>query len=239
MRKCENLASMPVCTCCEQPFPLQTRTVKQQQVPLKQCAPCRAAVCERVKKYNKTKKGKINMHNSNTSVKGKERQKRFNGTRRGRAKIVRGRTSDKGKARKEKELRELREDDGKRLAFSLCSSLGRLWHGRERNAPILWRNTEFNTTEEVIAHLYNSTTTGLSMLAARQTTEVEHCIPVNEYDHNIPGNPRRCHSKANLRALPRVDNCEKAYTLDRVLCLQVGEEHWPIEWNGVLPDRVR
>ena len=177
------------------------------------------------------------MHNSNTSEKGKDRSKRFDQTAKGRAKIARGRTSEKGIARKKDELRKLRENTGKRLAFSLRTSIGRLWHGRVTNAPILWNNSVFKTAKEVIEHLH-STAGNVSLEVARATTEVEHCIPVTEYDHNIPGNARRCHSPANLRALSRAANCEKGRKLERALCVQVGVDHWPIEWSGVIPARA-
>lgn len=228
---------MPECTVCKRDFPFETRTVKNEQVPLKRCKPCRDESCARVKKYNKTDKGKINMHNSNTSAKGKDRSKRFDQTAKGRAKIARGRTSEKGVARKKKVLRELRENPGKHLAFILRCSIGRLWHGRVANAPILWRNSVFKTAKEVIEHLH-STAGNVSLEVARATTEVEHCIPVTEYDHNIPGNARRCHSPANLRALSRAANCEKGRKLERALCVQVGVDHWPIEWSGVIPARA-
>ena len=216
-------------------FPFETKLRKGVQVPLLNCAPCRAKVVAKVTKYNNTPKGKVNTHKSNTSAKGKERFKRFDGSTKGRQRIVRGRNSVKGKATKKRLLKRQRDDKGLRLAQSLRDALSRLWHDRINNTPILFRHTEFTSKADVVAHLTQFVPPGVPIAVAREQLQIEHNIPVKEYDHNILENVRRCHSKRNLRLLPADANDEKHIKVIRAICVDVGVEVWPVGWGGVIP----
>lgn len=223
------------CSVCHRQFPFKTRRVKGVDIPLKKCDPCRAAVCERVKRYNKTPKGVANMKKTNGSDKGKERMNRFNHTTKGKERTARGRVSEKGQTRKAALLKEQRENPGKRLEQSLRDALARIWHQRMENAPILWRNTEFNDTDDLLDHLESLVPEGMNINVARKTLEIEHAIPTSAYDHNIEENVMRCHSKANIRLMSRKQNDEKGRKIIPSLCHGVGEGYWPIEWEGRVP----
>ena len=226
---------MAICKTCKCEWEGGVRVVKGEQRILLNCGPCRAKVTEKVSKFNKTDKGKRNMARSNASDAGKERQKRFNGTTKGREKIKRGRQSEKGIARKRNELREKRENPAKRLAASLREALNRIWHQDMQNAPILWKHTEFESATDVLDHLKQFVPDDMELDEARKTLEIEHTIAVKYYDHSVPENARRCHSKANLTLMTKESNEEKATKIDAEMCHAMGVQWWPVEWEGVLP----
>lgn len=208
--------------------------VKGQQVPFKNCADCRAKNTAKVSEFNKTEKGKACVHRANTSNKGKKRFKRYDQKDKGKERIQRGRKSEAGQAARARLLKEQRENPGKRLAQSLRDALARIWHQRQENAPILWRNSEFRSTEELMEHLISQIPGGMSVRDARATLQIDHRIPVSAFDHNIPGNSVRCHSKANITLLSATANDEKHKKVIRSECQRAGVACYPIEWGGVI-----
>lgn len=142
-----------------------------------------------------------------------------------------------GQSRRSKYLKGLRENPHKRLAASLREALDRVWHNRIDNAPILWSNTEFVSAQDAINHLATKKPDNMSLEEARKTLEVKHGIPIRAYDHRIPEKVRKCHSKANLGLMTRMENEEKATKVIPSVCHAVGREYWPVGGGGVLPSQ--
>jgi hypothetical protein len=215
---------MLVCSQCKSEFPFKTRKLKGEQVPLTKCDPCRAKVCERVKKYNKTPKGKANTHKTNTSAKGVERTNRYNKTDKANVRFVRH-----FGVRMERRL----IDKSYRMNECIRSNSKRVIKGKD--SPKFVLRTSFESSSHFRRHMQSTLPDGMTLHDHGILWEIEHKIPTEAYDMSNPIDRKRCWSPANMRGYDPKKNKEKTWKIIDSLCKEVGEEFFPLSWNGVIP----
>jgi hypothetical protein len=65
--------------------------------------------------------------------------------------------------------------------------------------------------------------------------DVDHRIPKSLYDHTNDDDIRRCWNIANLKPLWHTQNLRKTDKVVVAECMEVGQDYWPLSWNGVIP----
>lgn len=133
---------MLVCKTCRGQFPFAARTVKGEQIPLKNCDACRAKVTAKNIAHNKTPKGKASMSRANHSDKGKERYKRFDNTEKGKRRLERH-----FKVRRERRL----NDPAYKLSQNIRGNSKDIFKGY--NSPAFAARTALNSASEFVQHL--------------------------------------------------------------------------------------
>jgi hypothetical protein len=219
---------MLVCKTCRVQFPFATRTVKGEQIPMKNCDPCRAKVTAKVIAHNKTPKGKASMTRANKSDKGKERYKRFEKT-------------EKGKNRLERHFKVRRERRLKDPTYKLSQNIRVLASNIlqcRTNSPTFVAHTAFNSAQEYVQHLERKLVTlnpNWTMADRGTLWEPDHKIPIEVYDFSNPEDVKRCWSPANMHCMTVHDNREKRWKIIDAFCNEAGVASFPIAWNGLIP----
>lgn len=216
---------MLVCKTCRVQFPFAARTVKGEQIPLKNCDACRAKVTAKVIAHNKTPKGKASMSRANRSDNGKARSKRFGNTEKGKNRLERH-----FKVRKER----LRKDPAYKLSQNIRACSKNIFRGC--NSPAFVARTAFNSASEFVQHLERN----LVILNPNWTMgdrgtlwEPDHKIPIEAYDFSNPEDVKRCWSPANMHCMTVHDNREKRWKIIDAFCNDAAS--FPTAWNGLIP----
>lgn len=220
---------MLVCKTCRGQFPFAARTVKGEQIPLKNCDACRAKVTAKVIAHNKTPKGKASMSRANRSDNGKARQKRFGNTEKGKNRLARLLLV---------QAERLRKDPAYKLSQNIRSNAAQILQGKTQNSPAFVARTAFNSAPEFVQHLERK----LVILNPNWTMgdrgtlwEPDHKIPVEMYDFSNPADVKRCWSPANMHCMTVHDNREKRWKIIDAFCNDAGVASFPIAWNGLIP----
>ena len=205
------------------------------------------------KRWRQTETGKISKRKSNTSVGGKAAQKRFASSEKGKAKQHRANHSDAGKARVERykasnsyKNSRHRQADAKRQryntdeAFSMkikittCASS--IIKGSRKTSNVFIERTAFESVDHFIDHIRECNRLfGFQVDGYGTEWEVEHKIPQEAYDFSDPDDIKRCWSPQNVWTTSPNYNKLKWMTIDDSLCLDVGQDHWPVSWQGSIP----
>jgi hypothetical protein len=78
---------------------------------------------------------------------------------------------------------------------------------------------------------------GVKIAEHNKTWTVEHKIPCSAYDHLNPVDVKHCWSRANLEAIPLLQNQSKSFTIVDSKCIEVGSGYYPVAWNGSIPSK--
>jgi len=191
------------------------------------------------KRFDQSTKGKARKKRFDQSAAGKARDKRFGQSAAGKATNKRSKQSAAGKAAKQRELETKKKRRACDPAFALQQALvvasSQLVSGDRIESPTFLERTSFDS-EEQYRNLVQAAAErlGFTMSQYGDEWEVEHAIPQEAYDFSNPDDVKRCWSPANVRAMTPSDNHAKGFTILDELCMEVGSEHFPLSWNGLL-----
>lgn len=219
---------MIVCKGCKVEFPFAARTVKGEQVPLKNCDACRAKVTAKVIAHNQTAKGKASVARANKSIAGKERQKRYHET---------PKAAERSKRHFAVRCKRRAEDPGYKMSENIRTLASRVL-ATNWNSPMFADRTSFVCVEHFRQHIAIELTRlnpDFTMEGRGTLWEPDHKIPVEAYDFTDPVDIKRCWSPANIHCMTPHDNRSKRFKIVDALCNDVGTSYFPVAWNGRIP----
>ena len=98
----------------------------------------------------------------------------------------------------------------------------------------MYSYTEFANAEDFVAHMKSRLRENMTLENHGSVWHVEHRIAKCWYSGD-PEDVRRCWSKANIDAEFGEENLKKNCKIIDSLCLEVGQEYWPLSWNSKIP----
>ena len=152
------------------------------------------------------------------------------------------RQGEAGKAAKERGNAASREkynsDESFRLSMNIKGMASRLVSGATMTTSVVFfEKSAFDDKEHLFSHLMKFVDElGFKWFDYGVKWEIEHRIPVSEYNHCIPEDVMRCWSPANVRALPPKDNLDKSFKILISECHIVGKDWYPVSWAGKIPE---
>ena len=235
------------------PKPIEEFGIGKNGKPLSRCNDCND-------KHNETNNSSAN----NAEVKrkyakgglGRATNKRYLKGDAGRAANKRYLKGDAGRAMRgrEYETNRMRRffDKGFALDHAIECAATDLLSGRRETSPTFVARTSFSSAHDFRLHMKSTLPEGLVLADVYGEPEdaqereqwdswcdhfyqQEHRIPREAYDHSNPSDVKRCWSKQNMLLRTAKDNKDKSYTLLDTEIASVGEDHWPLAWNGVPP----
>ena len=214
---------------CGRTFPLShfgTHTRKGKQVVYATCPGCRTKAIGRALKYQATDKGKAALARANKSDVRKAIAKRQRKSEKGKARIKR--FADRQKER-------YHSSPAYAMRKKIACSAACLASFRYKKSPTFVQRTAFSSEAQFIKHLKERLPAGTRMSEHGVTWDIEHTIPQEAYNFANPVDIKRCWSPANVRAMTVSDNGSKGYKIVDSLCMQVGVQYFPVDWNGCIP----
>ena len=126
------------------------------------------------------------------------------------------------------------ESAAKRLDVCLSNVVRKMLKGTRSTSRTLYSYTEFADAEDFVAHMATRVREGMTMENYGEVWHVEHRIAKCWFSDD-PEDVRRCWSYANIDAEFGEENLKKSCKIIDHLCVEVGQQYWPLSWNGRLP----
>ena len=220
------------CAGCDKMIPLETFAVSQRDATkrIKRCPPCAQWWSD----YQKNKRAtdptfvaKMTAHNHTAA--GKKRTSKFKKSEKGKATAKRSH---------ENRVVRMRTDPNLAKSRSLMKAAQRVINNHAAKSPTLVAETAFVSEAAFRQNLSDQFVGVMEWSNYGDEWEVDHIIPRQAYDHTNPADVKRCWAPINIRPLPPLENTEKSFTIIDSLCEQVGVAHFPLAWNGRIPNEA-
>tara|TARA_B110001452_G_scaffold22194_1_gene17779 strand:- start:2628 stop:3368 length:741 start_codon:yes stop_codon:yes gene_type:complete len=173
---------------------------------------------------------------------GKKVRQNYNGSDKGKAAHSKFMNSDKGVKAKKKQLTTYKEKYNTNASFNLnmrlCALFRYLLKNDAKESELL-HLTDFDSVADVDDHFQKLFKDGMSFENYGMVWSVAHRIPRIYFNHDDPEDVRRCWSPKNMYPEAKTKNKEDSFIIDLEGCTMAGNDHFPLNWNGVVPNAAK
>tara|TARA_B110001452_G_scaffold115291_1_gene95628 strand:+ start:469 stop:1194 length:726 start_codon:yes stop_codon:yes gene_type:complete len=133
-----------------------------------------------------------------------------------------------------------RTNPSRKLNLQLVSAVKGILSGRNKTSFKL-QLTAFDGPSSLLEHFEQRLKAGMTMENYGTAWTVAHRVPRVYFDHDIPGDVKKCWSPDNMYPEYRAKNQSDSHRIKKGACIKLGMGNLPISWDGSIPckDEIR